>query len=112
MYVRATTGTIMGVEAREVIVECRKGQGLPGLTLIGLARGAMSESTVRVASALAASDAAKSPSTRLVVNLLPAEIEKQASALDLALAVAVAAIEGHIPIAALDGRVFYGELSL
>jgi magnesium chelatase family protein len=108
---RATSGTMLGVEAREIIVECRVGAGLPGMTLIGLARGAVCESTVRVRSALAACGVELSGAKR-VINLLPAEAEKQASALDLALAVALLACNGNLGPEALAGRVFYGELSL
>ncbi len=111
MFARASSGTVMGIDAHEVVVECHQGSGLPGLALIGLARGAVRESTVRVRSALAACGVHLSQARR-VANLLPAELEKEASALDLALAVSLLAAEGRLPVAALARRVFFGELSL
>jgi hypothetical protein len=111
MLARAVSGTLIGVDAREVIVECHRAKGLPGLCLVGLARGAVRESTVRVRSALIACGAPAN-THRLVVNMLPAELEKEASALDLALAVTLLVTSELLPASALEGRVFYGELSL
>ena len=111
MFARAMTGTILGVQAHPVAVESHKAKGLPGLTLIGLARGAVRESSVRVKSAILASKI-KMGTERLVVNLLPAELPKEASALDLPLAVSILAASSVIPTSSLEGRRFYGELSL
>ncbi len=111
MYSRAASGTVVGVAAHDVIVEAHRARGLPGLSLIGLARGAVRESAVRVRSAVIASGI-QLGSHRMLVNLLPAELEKDASALDLALAVALLAACGALPLASLAGRRFFGELSL
>ena len=111
MFARAKSGTIIGVKAHSVVVEAHRGKGLPGLTLIGMARGAVRESAVRVRSAILASDIALG-TQRTVVNLLPAELPKEASALDLPLAVALLAASGVIPAEALENKRFFGELSL
>lgn len=111
MFARALSGTVLGVEAHPVAVESHRAKGLPGLTLIGLARGAVKESAIRVKSALLASHLTLGTS-KLVVNLLPAELPKEASTLDLALAVSILASSGLIPLSSLEGRRFYGELSL
>ncbi|MED5465154.1 MAG: YifB family Mg chelatase-like AAA ATPase [Myxococcota bacterium] len=111
MFARALSGTVLGVEAHPVAVESHRAKGLPGLTLIGLARGAVRESAVRVKSAILASNL-KLGTQRLVVNLLPAELPKEASTLDLPLAVSILASSGLIPLSSLEGRRFYGELSL
>ena len=108
---RANTGTVIGVEAHPVTVEAHRAKGLPGLTLIGLARGAVRESAVRVRSAILASGVSLG-TQRSVVNLLPAELPKEASALDLPLAVALLAASGLLEPDALEGRRFFGELSL
>ena len=108
---RAGSGTVLGVEAHPVTVEAHRAKGLPGLTLIGLARGAVRESAVRVRSAILASGLALG-TQRSVVNLLPAELPKEASALDLPLAVALLAASGLIEPSTLNGRRFFGELSL
>jgi magnesium chelatase family protein len=111
MFARAKSGTVIGVKAHSVIVEAHRGKGLPGLTLIGLARGAVRESAVRVRSAIMASEITLG-TQRTVVNLLPAELPKEASALDLPLAVALLAASGVIPESCLVNRRFFGELSL
>lgn len=111
MFARAKSGTIIGVKAHSVVVEAHRGKGLPGLTLIGLARGAVRESAVRVRSAILASEIALG-TQRTVVNLLPAELPKEASALDLPLAVSLLAASGVIPHEALIKKRFFGELSL
>ncbi len=111
MFARAETGTVVGVEAHGVIVECQKGKGLPGMAMVGLARGAVKESMVRVRAALQSSHITLG-SYKWVVNLLPAELPKEASALDLALAMALWAATEPAFALALQGRRFYGELSL
>lgn len=111
MLARAKSGTIIGVKAHGVVVEAHRGKGLPGLTLIGLARGAVKESAVRVRSAILSSGV-ELGTQRTVVNLLPAEVPKEASALDLPLAISLLAATGRIPLKALEHRRFFGELSL
>lgn len=111
MFVRAASATLWGIEAFPVQVEAFKGPGLPGLTLVGLARGAVRESLVRVRSALQSVEASLSVA-RLVVNMLPAELPKDAAALDLPLAAVLLVMAGKVPAGSLGGRRFFGELSL
>lgn len=111
MFTRCSTATLMGVEALPVIAEVFKGSGLPGIHVVGLARGALKEALPRIKSALTE---CKLPlkTERTVVNLLPAELPKSASALDLALAIALLMADDQLVKGCLDGRMFYGELSL
>jgi len=111
MLARASTGAVIGIDAHDVVVETHCQNGIPTLALVGLARGAMRESAVRVRSAIEASGIALG-SHKLVVNLLPAELEKDASAIDLAVALSVVAAAERFRPEALDGRRFFGELSL
>ena len=111
MLARAASAAIVGVDAHQVVVEAFRGGGLPGMVLIGLARGAVRESAIRVRAALRACNISLG-SHRLVVNLLPAELPKDASALDLPLAAALLVCGGIVPAEALAGRRFFGELSL
>ena len=60
MFARASSGTVIGVEALQVTVESHRGKGLPGASLVGLARGAVKESLVRVRTAMLASGFANS----------------------------------------------------
>jgi magnesium chelatase family protein len=111
MFARATTGTVIGIEAHPVIVEVHQASGLPQRELVGMARGAVRESLVRVTSAIAAVGI-KLATSRRIASLLPAELPKEASAVDLALAVAFLAANGTIETRTLEGRRFFGELSL
>jgi magnesium chelatase family protein len=111
MFARAASGTVLGVEGHEVWVEANPGKGLPGMALIGLARGAVKESLTRVRAAILATELSLT-GHRLVVNMLPAELPKEGAALDLPMAVVILASIGELPLASLRGRRFYGELSL
>jgi magnesium chelatase family protein len=111
MFARAATGTVIGIDAHPVIVEAHQANGLPQRELVGMARGAVRESMVRVTSAIAAIGI-KLTTSRRIASLLPAELPKEASALDLALAMALLAANGNVDLAALERRRFFGELSL
>ncbi|MEL6760553.1 MAG: magnesium chelatase domain-containing protein, partial [Myxococcota bacterium] len=110
-FARIGTGTICGVEALPVTVECYRGKGLPQTALVGLARGAVREALVRVRSAISASEMVLG-NHRIIANLLPAEIPKDASSIDLALAVALLGACGLIETSCTVGSRFFGELSL
>ena len=111
MFARAESGTLVGVDAERLSVEASRGRGLPGLSVIGLARGAVKESSVRVRAAINATGL-EVKTMRTVINLLPAELPKEASALDLPIAVALLVVCGALPAEVLRGRRFFGELSL
>jgi magnesium chelatase family protein len=102
---------LVGLEAREVRVECALGPGLPGLRLVGLPDAAVRESAERVRTALDRHGLSW-PRERTVVNLAPADLPKQGSGLDLAIAAAVLAATGQLPVAALEGLWALGELGL
>jgi magnesium chelatase family protein len=102
---------LAGLEAREVRVECALGSGLPGLRLVGLPDAAVRESAERVRTALDRHGLAW-PQERTVVNLAPADLPKQGSGLDLAIATAILAATRQVPAAALDGLWALGELGL
>ena len=111
MLARAYSGTIVGIEAKPIVVETHRGKGLPGLTLIGMAKGAVKESVIRVRSALLAHGYSLG-TQRMVANLLPAELPKEAASLDLGLAVSLLVSAEYLEDSALEGRWFFGELSL
>lgn len=106
MLSRAHTAAVVGIEAHPVIVETHRGKGLPGMAVVGLARGAMREASVRVRSAVMSSGVVLGPQ-RMVVNLLPAELPKDASALDLAFALSLVASAETIAPTALEARRFF-----
>ncbi len=111
MFARCTTATIIGVEALPVIAEVYLGSGIPGIHIVGQAKGAVRESLPRINSALLGSKITLAKQ-RTVVNLLPPELPKSASALDLAVVLGLLMVHGELRENCLEGRMFYGELSL
>lgn len=111
MAVRVVSGTLQGVDAVAIEVEVDLLRRLPAVCIVGLAAGAVRESAERVRSAVVAAGL-EFPRKRVVVNLAPADLRKDGSAFDLAIAVGVLAADGQIPEAALDGVLLCGELSL
>ncbi len=101
----------LGLQAPLVHVEVHVGAGLPTFTIVGLPEAVVRESKERVRSALATAGL-EFPSGRIIVNLSPADLPKEGGRFDLPIAVGILTATGQLPHGALDGREFYGELSL
>jgi magnesium chelatase family protein len=110
MLYKSFCATCIGVEAVVVTVEVDLSTGI-GIHLVGLPDSAVRESLLRVVTALT-SYGFHIPGRRLVVNLAPADIRKEGSAYDLAIAVGMLAVSEQI--APVDGQQFVimGELAL
>ena len=102
---------MFGIKAVPVSVEVDASQGLPGFTLVGLPDNAVRESRERVVSAIRSIGKVVT-GFRTTVNLSPADLRKEGSALDLPLAIGLLVSTGEIAIAQLERYVFVGELSL
>lgn len=105
------SSTLLGVEAKLVRVEVALSNGLPGLVVVGLPDAAVSEAGARVRSALKASGFPMPP-RRVVVNLSPADLRKQGSGFDLALALAILEALALVPAGSVARAMVMGELSL
>lgn len=92
-------------------VEVDASPGLPGFTLVGLPDNAVRESRERVVSAVRSIGKVVT-GHRMTVNLSPADLRKEGSALDLPLAIGMLVSTGEIAVEDLDRLVFVGELSL
>jgi magnesium chelatase family protein len=108
---RARTVAFEGIEVRPVEVQVQLAAGLPAFAVVGLADKAVAESRERVRAAIAALGLALPPK-RLTVNLAPADILKEGSHYDLAIALAVLEAVGALPKGAFKGAVVLGELGL
>ncbi|MDX2159793.1 MAG: YifB family Mg chelatase-like AAA ATPase [bacterium] len=84
---------------------------IPAFTIVGLPDSAVKESRERVRAAIKNSGLAF-PNKVYVVNLSPADLPKHGPAYDLAIAIGVLASTDQVPLDALDGSIFLGELSL
>ena len=100
-----------GLAAPEVAVEVHLAGGLPSVTLVGLPDTEVKEARDRVRAALQNSGF-EFPARRITVNLAPADLPKESGRFDLPIALGILAASGQIPVAALEGYEFAGELSL
>ena len=83
MLARLRTFSLLGVDALRVEVEVDVSPGaLPKTVLVGLPEAAVKESTHRVERAMVNSGYLR-PDDRIVINLAPAELPKQAASFDL-----------------------------
>ena len=111
MFRRIRSYCLFGIKAVPVSVEVDASQGLPGFTLVGLPDNAVRESRERVISAIRSVDKVVT-GFRTTVNLSPADLRKEGSALDLPLAMGLLTATGEIEVPDLEHLVFVGELSL
>ncbi|HET9519304.1 MAG TPA: YifB family Mg chelatase-like AAA ATPase [Actinoplanes sp.] len=110
-YARVWCVGLVGVTGHLVEVEADLSTGLPAVVLTGLPDAALHEARDRVRAAVVNSGQ-QWPNRRITVNLLPAPLPKRGSGFDLAIACALLAGAGELPLAPLDGVVVLGELGL
>jgi len=111
MVSRITTFAFEGVDAKPVDVQVQMSGGNPYFAIVGLPDKAVGESRERVRAAFSSIGLALPPK-RIIVNLAPADLPKEGSHYDLAIALAMLAAMGVIAPDALDGYAAIGELSL
>lgn len=111
MFRRIHSYCLFGIRAVPVSVEVDASLGLPGFTLVGLPDNAVRESRERVVSAIRSIDKVVT-GFRTTVNLSPADLRKEGSALDLPLAIGLLVATGEIKVPNLERLIFVGELSL
>ena len=99
---------IQGLSGVPVTVEVDVANGLPSFTIVGLTDRAIQEARERVRAAVR-NAGFDFPQRRVTVNLAPAEVPKEGSGFDLAIAVALLRTERALP---LDGVACIGELAL
>ncbi|RDH40511.1 MAG: ATP-dependent protease [Candidatus Aquirickettsiella gammari] len=100
-----------GIKAPRVTVETHISNGLPSLSIVGLPETSVKESRDRVRSALLNTQF-EFPARRITINLAPADLPKQGSRFDLAIALSILAASHQIPSDALWQYEFIGELAL
>ncbi len=83
--------------------------GIPGFEIVGLPNKSIEESKHRVKSAIQQCGI-KFPNKKITVNLAPADINKEGSFYDLAIAVGILGVSENIEIQ--ENELYYGELSL
>lgn len=111
MLSKTLSFTILGIEALPVEVEADFSLGLPGITIVGLPDSSIKESKERIRSALKNSGF-NFPMKKITINLAPADLKKEGSGFDLAIAVALLAGIEIIPRNTITKKAFLGELAL
>jgi magnesium chelatase family protein len=112
MLAKLQTFSLFGIDAVPVEVEVDVSSGaLPATVLVGLPDTAIRESTHRVARAMVNSGFNR-PNDRIVVNLAPAELPKQAATFDLPITLGILAGSGQFSSDRLHDYAVVGELSL
>ena len=111
MLARVFSCAVIGLDGVIVEVEVDTGQGLPGMTIVGLPDAAVQESRERVQAAIK-NAGLPYPRIRIVVNLAPAAVRKEGPAYDLPIAVGVLIYSHLLPPDCVNETLIIGELSL
>ena len=101
----------VGINAPQVTIEVHLSNGLPSLSIVGLADVEVKESKDRVRAAIINSQF-DFPAKRITINLAPADLPKEGSRFDLPIAIGILAASGQIPLEKLEQFEFIGELAL
>ncbi|HEX5448158.1 MAG TPA: YifB family Mg chelatase-like AAA ATPase [Candidatus Saccharimonadales bacterium] len=100
-----------GASALLINVQCHITNGLPAVVIIGYAGKAVDEAKDRLRASFANCQI-QFPKKRVTLNLSPADVRKDSTSLDLAMAVAVLAESRQIKTETLDKSLFFGEIGL
>ncbi len=110
MLAKVQAAAHLGLDSRLIEVECDLSGGLPAFIVVGLGDKAVDEAKERVRSALKNSQL-NLPPRRITFNLAPADLPKDGTAYDLAMAVSLLKATGQVEVSA-DQGMFSGELAL
>jgi len=104
--------SLFGIDAKPVQVEVDiSPAAMPKTILVGLAEAATKESTHRIERALVNTGYAR-PVDRIVINLSPADLPKDAASLDLPIALGILAADGQLNSEKFARYAAVGELAL
>ncbi|MDF2836120.1 MAG: Mg chelatase, subunit ChlI [Paenibacillus sp.] len=111
MFTMIQSSSVFGVEGRGISVEVDICNGLPQVSIVGLPDPAVRESVERVRAAVKNSGF-QFPMERITVNLAPADLRKEGTAFDLAIAAGILTASGQLDSSPFVGTLLIGELSL
>src|SRR5690606_5723575 len=110
MPVKTFGSAVYGIEASTITIEVNISGGTKYF-IVGLPDNAVRESLLRIESAIHTCGY-RMPRQKIVVNLAPADIRKEGSSYDLAIAIAILAASGQLDTSLLDQYIIMGEISL
>jgi magnesium chelatase family protein len=114
MTAKVFSSAVVGIKAQVIEVEVDLSPGLHAFNIVGLADKAVSEARDRVSSAIKNSGAVPPQrlNKRITVNLAPADLKKEGSAYDLAIAVGCLLASKQVKSFDSQDKIFLGELAL
>ena len=104
------TMCINGIQGHHVTVECYISNGLPGFDIVGLPDAAVKEARERVRAA-AKTSGMRFPTSRITVNLAPANVKKAGTHFDLPILLSILSASGAMR-RPRSRSAFIGELGL
>lgn len=110
MLAKINTISNIGLDCQLIVVEADMSNGLPGFMVVGLANKAVDEAKERVRSAIKNSGL-NLPPRKITLNLAPADLPKNGSGFDLAIAVSLLLASKQINTIDKNSA-FLGELGL
>ena len=116
MYSKVLSGVALGIDGMLISVETDISTGLPGLSLVGYLASSVKEAGDRVRAALK-NIGYFLPSKKITINLSPADVRKDGTNYDLAIAMSILLSMGTIPDdeklnKEISESLFLGELGL
>lgn len=111
LFSKAYSGGLSGIDGYVVQAEADVSNGLPGFHMVGYLSSEVREAEERVRTAIK-NAGFQLKAMKVTVNLSPANIRKEGTACDLAIAVSVLAAYGIVDSLVLKDSAFLGELGL
>lgn len=111
MYGKMHSACLYGIEGVIIGVEVDLANGLPQTNIIGLPDSAIREAVERVRAAVK-NCGYRYPQQRITINLAPADLRKEGSAFDLAIAIGILTTSGQLVMPAAEELLLVGELAL
>ncbi|MGV3706999.1 MAG: YifB family Mg chelatase-like AAA ATPase [Arcticibacter sp.] len=110
MPIKTFSSAVFGIEATAITIEVNITSGTR-YYIVGLPDTAVRESLLRIESAICTSGY-RMPRQKILVNMAPADIRKEGSSFDLAIAVAILCASEQIDATRISEYMILGELSL
>lgn len=111
LYGKMHSACLYGIEGVMIGVEIDLANGLPQTIIIGLPDSAVREAVERVRAAVK-NCGYSYPQQRVTINLAPADLRKEGSAFDLAIALGILTTSGQLVMPAAEKMLLIGELAL
>lgn len=111
MYGKLYSACIYGIDGKMIEVEVDIANGIPQTNLVGLPDSAVREAIERVRAAVK-NCGFSFPLQRVTINLAPADLRKEGSSFDLAIALSLLVASNQITLPSQEHLLIIGELSL